>query len=653
MISFEYDHNKQGYYEWLETNGLGGYACGTLSGIRTRKYHGLFNIALKPPVERYHFLAELDTTIVKDGRYYPLSSHRYKNNVHPKGYVFLKKFFLDPWPVFEYHLDGNVIKKEICMCHEKNITIIRLEHIQGTPVQMLINPLVSCRDHDQLVINNEVIQKEPSLITKEKIHFQPYMNAPSFYLFHDAEGFHIKFRWYYDFWYLNEHSRQMPAREDLASFGHLKYSFDSGRVVYIAISTEEALPATPENLMRKERMLRKRRASSFRDYPDVVQRLLVAANAFIVRRNERDTSILAGFPWFTDWGRDAMISLQGLTISTGKNNIARSILKTFSGFLDKGMIPNHFPDNNNPPEYNTVDAALWWIVASYQYFNASKDTMFLKNVIFPSIKNILEYYENGTRYGIIMDKKDCLMKSGTEETQLTWMDAKIGDFAVTPRNGKPVEINALWYNGLMIASELAKKLCDRKSSLHYSKLAKEVRVNFNKKFWLAKKNYLADVLMKNNKKDTSIRPNQIFAISLPFRILQRTKEKHILEIVKKHLLVDTGLRTLSPEDKNYKGHYGGDAAARDTAYHQGTVWPWLLGPYITALINVYGKDKKVGEEIDAIFQKIDSEFFKGCIGQIAEIYEGDSPENEHGCFAQSWSVAELLRTALLFYSRQK
>ena len=448
--------------------------------------------------------------------------------------------------------------------------------------------------------------------------------------------------WYRDFEYSMEAYRGQESHEYLYSPGYFACMLGEGQEAIFIASTEDPAGLEVETI-RQHEIERRDSISNSGSEATYLDNLMMAADQFLVRRGDGDLySIIAGYHWFGDWGRDTMIALPGLTLVTGRYELAKGILKAFAQHCDKGMIPNRFPEVGEQPDYNTVDASLWFIHAVKKYLDYTSDLDFVESELFQAITEIIEHYINGTRYNIHMDA-DCLIYAGEEGTQLTWMDAKIGDLVVTPRRGKAVEINALWYNALMIVEEISVKLGKKKWLSKYSSLAEKVKSSFSETFWNDAGNCLYDYV-DGDHRDDSVRPNQVFAISLPYQLLTDEKARNILDVVHQELLTPFGLRSLSPKDENYIGHYGGDQYSRDTAYHQGTLWAWLLGPFVTAYIKVNGRSaeaRKFAEKLLSEF--LHNHLWDAGLGTISEIFDGDPPHHARGCIAQAWSVAEILR----------
>ena len=443
--------------------------------------------------------------------------------------------------------------------------------------------------------------------------------------------------WYYNFEYLEELDRGLDFREDLFKPGYFKVNLKKGEKVAITFSTD---PITKDcfTLFNNEKLRREKIVEKYND-DEVLKSLTLAADQFIVKRKAMNKTIIAGYHWFSDWGRDTMIALPGLTLSTNRFNDGQSILETFAKSMDRGMIPNRFPDRGEAPEYNTVDATLWFFIAVKKYLDATNDFYFVRETIYPRFKKIIEWHEKGTRHNIHEDYDD-LLYAGEPGVQLTWMDAKIGDWVVTPRQGKAVEINALWYNALMIAAYLADIANAKECITLYKQKANKVYKSFKETFWNEEAGYLYDYV-DGDYKDSSFRPNQLYAVSLPHKLLDKEKAKLIVDKVYDKLYTPFGLRSLSPDDKNYKPIYTGDQYSRDSAYHQGTVWNFLLGAFTDAIEYAYPAEKEI--RIKKIIEEFLPHLSSAGLGTISEIFDGEQPHNPKGCIAQAWGVAEFLR----------
>ena len=631
--------------EWLETNGLGGFASSTIIGLNTRRYHGLLVAATKPPVGRVVMLSKLEETLFIEGQPFDLSANRYPGVVHPQGFRYLKQFRLDPFPVFTYEIEGIEIDKTVFMVQGENSTVVHYElrknnHPEGiSKLRLELRPLIAFRDyhsttHENGAINPEVEQR-PGLAT-----VTPYPGLPSLHLAHNAGELRKTGDWYRSFEYDAERERGLDFSEDL--FNPLVFMFDLRlrRQATVIASTERPDVAQASEFRQAEVSRRRKITASSVVADTFAQDLTAAADQYIVSRGDKKT-VIAGYHWFSDWGRDTMIALPGLTLPTGRHEVARSILRTFAQHVDQGMLPNRFPDAGEMPEYNTVDATLWFFEAARAYLAYTGDLKFVRDELYPVFTDILAWHVRGTRYGIKVDSSG-LLSSGEPGVQLTWMDAKVGDWVVTPRRGKPVEIQALWYNALCIMEDLARRLGDEPGQKRYSSMATVASWSFNRLFWNESAGCLYDVT-NGAPPDPSIRPNQIFAVSLTNSMLSPERAKRVVEKVQEHLLTPYGLRSLAPTDPQYRGRYTGGPVERDGAYHQGTVWPWLLGAFITAYVKVNQNSEAARRQAGEWLAPLQQHLADGGLGHISEILDGDAPQRPCGCVAQAWSVAEILR----------
>ena len=631
--------------EWLETNGLGGFASSTIVGLNTRRYHGLLVAATKPPAGRLVLLSKLEETLLIDGKRFNLSANRYPGVIHPQGFHYLKQFRLDPFPVFTYEVEGIEIEKSVFMIHGENSAVIHYELRKNNRpevpknLRLEIRPLIAFRDyhgttHENGVIN-QAVQERCGLAS-----VTPYHGLPSLHLAHDAIKLRKTGDWYRNFKYDAERERGLDCSEDLFNPFALCFDLRLRRQASIIASTEQR-DVTQAVEYRQEEITRRRKAVLASPVEDnFAQSLAAASDQYVVSRGDEKT-IIAGYHWFGDWGRDTMIALPGLTLPTGKYDVARSILRTFAKHVDQGMLPNRFPDSGETPEYNTVDATLWFFEAARAYLAYTSDLEFVRDELYPIFADIISWHARGTRYGIKVDPSG-LLSSGELGVQLTWMDAKVGDWVVTPRRGRPVEIQALWYNALCIMEDLASRFGDQAGRKRYRHMAVVAQWSFNRLFWNEKLGCLYDVV-NGGPPDPSIRPNQIFAVSLPHSMLPLDRARSVVEKVEEHLLTPFGLRSLAPSDPQYRGRYTGGPTERDGAYHQGTVWSWLLGPFITAHIKVNGGSEEARRQAQAWLSPLEFHLAEAGLGHISEIFEADAPHSPCGCIAQAWSVAEILR----------
>jgi len=635
------DLNAATSREWLETNGLGGFASSTIVGLNTRRYHGLLIAATQPPAGRYALLSKLEETLVIDGRRFELSANRYPGVVHPQGFKCLKDFRLDPFPVFSYEVEGLAIQKAVFMVQGENSTVIQYKLIKDASVQNLqleLRPLIAFRDYHSLTHENGAINRN---VNQQSgiASVAPYQGLPSLHLAHNADAVNTFGDWYRNFQYEVERERGLDFSEDLFNPLVLIFNLSTKNEASVIASTEQRDIAKAAELRKAETARRSTTVSMPTEDP-FADSLAAAADQCIVGRGDQKT-VIAGYHWFGDWGRDTMISLPGLTLVTGRPEVARSILRTFAKYVNQGMLPNRFPDAGETPEYNTVDATLWFLEAARSYWTYSKDLEFIRSELYPVFQEIISWHVGGTRYGIKVDS-DGLLSSGVPGVQLTWMDAKVGDWVVTPRRGKPVEIQALWHNALCIMKDWAEMFGDETSQQSYSDIVELAKQSFNRLFWNETERCLYDVV-DGGSFDASIRPNQVFAVSLPHGMLSPERAKQVVSAVQKHLLTPYGLRTLAASDPHYRGRYTGGPAERDGAYHQGTVWPWLLGPFISAYMKVnQGTEVSRRQAKDWLIPSKEHLCEAG-LGQISEIFDGDPPHRPRGCIAQAWSVAEVLR----------
>jgi predicted glycogen debranching enzyme len=629
--------------EWLEPDGRGGYASGTVAGANTRRYHGILVVARRPPTDRILLLSRLEETLVTaDGAFYELAANHYPGAIHPHGYRYLEGFRLDPWPIWRYRLGGLVLIRELFVARGPGATILRYR-IEGGDARLEIRPLVAGRDFHALVMENDVVARsaaaEPGLVV-----YQPYPGIPPLFLSHGGGEWHHDRRWYRQTIYPREAERGLDDREDLYNPGVLSAHLSAGDEWILACATApiavgEVAGWAEEEVARRERAAESGRRLGGEDpiLIDLGARLGLAADTFVVRR-EGEESILAGYPWFADWGRDAMISIPGICLVTGRGDTAAGVLRAFATHLRDGLIPNHFPDSGGEvpdDHYNAADASLWFVEAVAALGEAGGDV----REFWPAVQEILRAYREGTRFGIGMDG-DGLIRHGAAGVQLTWMDARVDGWVVTPRAGKAVEINALWYNALERAAILAPGA--GADAAPYKELARRVRDAFSI-FHYKQGGYLYDRIDPAGVPDPALRPNQIFAVSLPNSPIGDREAAGVIRAVEQELLVPLGIRTLAPDATGYKGRCEGGRHERDSAYHSGTAWPWLLGPFITGYLRVHGKGEDSRRRMREILEPVRTHLLEEGLGQISEVVAGDPPHRPGGCFAQAWSCAELLR----------
>lgn len=640
------------HQEWLLTNGLGGFASSTVVGCNTRRYHGVLVAATLPPVGRVMVLNRIGEILKFDGdeRMLEFSINQFSEGFHPRGDRYLRRFELEDTARWEYDVEGVRVVKELQLLWMKNVAAVRytVEPPRGRKMELSLLPFVSLRDFHG--IRRAGGARFDVSAGARQIEVSSHGDRHSTRVWSEEARFVPADDWWYGHKYPIETDRGLDDTEDL---------FTPGRFVVDVVgrTTITVWTAAEPGPCDWDAELTRRREATAAAMPGpgrgaaapsaVVKKLARAANDFIVSRRTPDgadgTSVIAGYPWFADWGRDTFISLPGLLLTTGRFAQARQVLTVFARYVSDGMIPNRFDDYNNEPHYNTVDASLWFVHAAHEYVRLSSDRETYESVLLPACRQIIDGYRYGTRFGIRMDERDALITQGDEHTQLTWMDAKCGGVAFTPRQGKPVEINALWYNALRLMGE--------------NDLAERVRASFTPAFWISPFRGLADVVSDagpagsgskvSYHRDHSLRPNQIFAASLPHSPLSVDQQHAVVEVVRRELLTPVGLRTLSRADAKYVPKYCGPQPARDAAYHNGAIWPWLIGGFLEAYLRVHDRSEAAQEQarewLGPLVRHMDD---TGSIGQISEIFEADEPHRPVGCPAQAWSVAEVLRMAV-------
>jgi predicted glycogen debranching enzyme len=640
--------------EWLVTNGLGSYASGTIAGLLTRRYHGLLVAALQPPVGRTLLVAKLDETVEGDGETWPLATNRWADQtVAPHGYRHLERFRLDgTTPVWTYAWGEAQLEKRVFMEPGADTTYVTYRHLRGTePVTLELRALANYRDYHATTRGaGWSMRVEPVADGVRVVAFEgarPYTIRAAGPGRVDVEPAHT---WYYAFDLARERERGLDAQDDHLHVVTIRAPLEPGQTLSVVCSTEAAPSTDGERAgARRQRHEAGLLAAFERALPAVlrspgrvpawVQHLVRAADQFVVRRPLADEpegmTVIAGYPWFGDWGRDTMIALPGLTLATGRPEVARRILRTFARFVDRGMLPNRFPDAGEAPEYNTVDATLWYVEAVRAYHAATRDAALLEE-LFPVLQEIVAWHRRGTRYGIGEDPGDGLLRAGEPGVQLTWMDAKIGDWVVTPRSGKAVEVNALWYSALRALGTFARALGEPAEG--WEALADRVRAGFER-FWYAAGGYCYDVIDGPDGPDATLRPNQILAVALAESPLPADRQRRVVAACGRQLLTSFGLRTLAPGHPCYHGRYAGGPRERDAAYHQGPAWGWLLGPFALAHLRVH-RDPAAALRL---LEPVAHHLADYGVGSVAELFDGDPPFAPRGCIAQAWSVAETLR----------
>jgi predicted glycogen debranching enzyme len=634
--------------EWLVTNGLGGYASGTVAGSLTRRYHGLLVAALQPPAGRTQLVATIDEIVRYAGTDFSLATHRWaEGSVDPKGFLNIEDFHLEGTkPVWTYALADALLEKRVWMRQGENTTFIQYTLLRGSAIEMELRALVNYRDfHSSTHAADWRMKIQP---VKHGVMIQAFDDATPFYLKSTGASCEPRHDWYRGCYLAEETARGLDDHEDHLCAALFRAKLEPGSSILFVATTEPVTVLDGETALLERANQEVKLFQQWQEKNEILAseapswywQLILAADQFIVKRSLPDEpdgrSVIAGYHWFGDWGRDAMIALPGLTLVTGRAEVAKKILLAFSRYVDGGMLPNNFPDAGGNPEYNTVDAALWYFEAIRQYFAATKDAATLQK-LFPVLAGIIDAHLKGTRYNIHADPADGLIYAGAPGVQLTWMDAKIGDWVVTPRVGKPVEINALWINALETMAGFARSL--GKSSDACEKLAARAKNSFQK-FWNAERACCHDVIESPGLgNDVSLRPNQIFAVSLPVSPLSGDQQKSVVDVCARQLLTSHGLRSLAPGEPGYAGHYGGSPHERDASYHQGTVWGWLLGPFALAHYRAY-HDREVALRF---LEPLGRQIYSNGLGTLSEIFDGDAPFIPRGCIAQAWTVAEVLR----------
>ncbi|MGE5176855.1 MAG: amylo-alpha-1,6-glucosidase [Hyphomicrobiales bacterium] len=645
--------------EWLEPDGLGGFASGTVSGIRNRRYHALLLAATTPPTGRVVLVNGLETRITTPHGAYDLSAQRYAPDViHPDGMNRIESFTIDPWPRWVFRLeDGTRVEQQLFSVRGIPGSVVSWNIVEGSAngVHLSVRPLVSGRDAHALHHENAAIRPDAT-VCDCCVHWRPYDTLPSIVAVSSGSYMHHPF-WYRNFVYVDERSRGLDDHEDLWSPGAFHFDLSHGEAVFL-VTTEDGynqlleldatrsagLPAflhhdgecDPLTAIRSLRDLEREHRAAFKTPLDL------AAEGYLVRRGE-GLSIVAGYPWFTDWGRDTFVAMRGLCLASKRLDEAKRILVAWAGAVSEGMLPNRFSEANDHPEYNAVDASLWYVVAVHEFLEATAQARRRlaaadRKALETAVEEIVAGYAAGTRYGIRMDD-DGLLAAGVPGAQLTWMDAKVGDWVVTPRIGKPVEVQALWLNALRIASGFS----PRWAEAYARGLAA-----FAARFWNEETDALYDVVDVDHVRGTAdarIRPNQIFAVGgLPHPVLEGDRARLVVDAVESKLLTPIGLRTLAPGEPGYAPRYQGDVRTRDGAYHQGTVWPWLIGPFVEAWVRVRGGTPEAKREARERFLiPLFHHLGEAGLGHVSELADGDAPHTPRGCPFQAWSLGEVLR----------
>ena len=627
--------------EWLEADGLGGFASGTVSGIRTRRYHALLLTAITPPADRMVLVNGFDARVETPRGTFAISSQRYGPDVvHPDGALRIESFEHEPWPRWRYKIDDNiVVEQELFVPKGESTVFISWRVVNATdeaPIILNIRPFLSGRDFHSTHHENGAF-KFSAEQNEERVTFQSYDGVPPVIAYSNGVYGHDP-TWYRNFLYSEELARGLDASEDLASPGVFHFSLSEKPAVLMLAAEGHAITdiESIEARHAQVRTIEQARRNHFSTLPER------SADAYLVKRGKGKT-LIAGYPWFGDWGRDTFIALRGLCIATGRLEEARDILLEWAGTVSEGMLPNRFPDQGEQPEFNSVDASLWYVIAVNDYLLAARKQPTLTDdchtkKLSAAVEAILAGYNEGTRFGIRADRNG-LLSAGERGQQLTWMDARVDGREITPRIGKAVEIQALWLNALAVGS---------KFSARWEALFEKGRAAFESKFWNEQAGYLADVIDCDHQVgvvDLTFRPNQIFAVGgLPLTLLSKEKARRVVDVVEMLLLTPLGLRSLAPGEAGYAPHYEGDSRARDSVYHQGTVWPWLIGPFVEAWVRVHGANAAARKKARTRFlPPLYENLNRAGLGHISEICDAESPHIPRGCPFQAWSLGELLR----------
>lgn len=663
MITYQYTQKdwttfKEGIKrEWAVTNGIGGYAGSSMIGAHSRTHQGYLIASLHAPIERYLVFSKINETVTVGTKTVSFETSQHcasGKTVYAEGQKFLTSFIYDGSVLYAYETDNFSFKKHITLKRNANVCAVSYELTAGdSDCTFTLTPLFNYREHSESSTPDTL--KFETFIEDRAFYLVPEKNKDIAIRFQTSEGTFSERETVYDI------DMQLQIEVDLETDGldchycpvDLSIAVPANTTKKVSIlcsigdvnerpspvSATEAFSILEENARCHAELFEK---AGYRD--SFANQLVLASDQFLTyRESTKMMTVLAGLPWFTDWGRDTMIAFTGLTLCTKRFKEAEEILLTFARYIRHGIVPNMFPDDNMPPLYNTVDASLWYFYAVYQYLNynpAAEAETFVKEQIFPHLKEIVSAYEKGTDFSIYMED-DGLIHAGSGLDQITWMDVRVGDWVATPRHGKPVEINALWYNALRIMESLCEKFDEDASA--YRTRANQVKESFNAKFWDSSNQCLFDVV-DGDEPDDHIRPNQIYAVSLPFSLLPEEQEKAVVALVEKELFVGCGLRSLAPDHPDYHGIYCGALAKRDAAYHQGTAWGFLLGGFFSAYMKVNHHSSSAAENAVRMLEPVRKHLTdSGCIGSISEIFDGDAPHNPRGCYAQAWSVGEVLR----------
>ncbi|OIP84920.1 MAG: hypothetical protein AUK44_00930 [Porphyromonadaceae bacterium CG2_30_38_12] len=649
MLIFDSNNRKDSLSkEWIYTNGLGSYASSTISGANTRRYHALLVASHNPPVQREVLVSKIDEAVITAYKTIPVSSNFYPSTVFPNGFEYIQSFKRSPFPEINFVGDDFEISKTIFMVYQSNTTIVAYKNLKHCPVRLALSPYFVHRDYHSLYHAND----NPCEFSNQRdnIFALNFPNQASSLYFKCSKGqFNERFNWHLNNEYPEELYRGQDFLEDSFSMGTLDVELQASETVFLMFSTDASMLSANVETLKAEEEKRLDALIAFDTNDVFLKDLMIAADQFVVdRHSTQSESIVAGYHWFTDWGRDTMIAMKGLAVDLNKKSLCESLFTTFLQNLNQGMIPNRFADNKDEmPEYNTIDATLWLFVRLYEYYQKFGAMDFIQEN-FTSLEKIIQYHIVGTHYNIHVSSEGFLC-GGMDKTQLTWMDARIGDYVVTPRHGAPVEIQALWYNALKIYIFFSSKIYPQGTELNVlsEKIATKLKRNFVKYFYNTA-GYLHDVLDNYLRADATIRPNQIYALSLPFPLINKRMGREIMRQVDQNLFTPYGLRSLSPADADFEEFYQGNLWQRDKAYHQGTVWVFLLADYFKAKLYTSEKKVEIKNSMAICLDTLQKHFYnENCIQGISEIFDGLQPQFGRGTVQQAWSVSAVIELKLL------
>ncbi|NQU75268.1 MAG: glycogen debranching enzyme N-terminal domain-containing protein, partial [Planctomycetes bacterium] len=625
--------------EWLVTNKLGSYASSTVIGANTRRYHGLLVAATLPPVGRQVLLSNLLEEVIAGDRTLQLSTFQFAGATSPSGYAYLWRFINDVAPTWIFKFANITVTRQLILAERSNTLAVRYKVDSPAPVQLRLWPFATLRDFHALRRFNQPQQitfvSEDDGIRIEDRQFK----AQSLWVGCDDAQFVERSQWWYRFQYAVDIRRGQEGFEDLYTPGYFQTPVQPGQWIQFTAAVQRSRPINFDATMAGRRRRLSQLASAVGDdADDTTRRLAIACDDFLVTRNVAtgpSATIVAGYHWFGDWGRDSFIALEGLALLTGQYDLARQVLDTFAHAISEGMVPNRFDDYGGPPHYNSIDASLWFVLAVDRYIRTTGDEDSWAHEFAGPVQAILKAYHDGTRFQIHADA-DGLITGGSSDEQLTWMDVKFNNQAITPRQGKPVEVNALWLESLFIMAERCRGFDDQAAD-YFAAEAQRVAASFVRAFWHEEGGYLYDCVSPTES-DRSLRPNQVIAVAMPHCPLGRDQQLSVLQVVVENLLTPCGLRTLAPSDPRYRGQYGGSWESRDHAYHQGTVWAWLMGPMVQAYLKVHDFSEDARRQAAAWLEPFDRHLYEAGMGKISEIFDGNHPHAPRGCIAQAWSV---------------